>query len=50
MGIVMSKVPTKGANGRGLEGKAKKSKNRSFREVEVLRGAKDTQGRSFKKQ
>jgi hypothetical protein len=30
--------------------KKKKSKNHSFREVEVLRGAKDTQGRSFKKQ
>jgi hypothetical protein len=26
MGIVMSKVPTKGANGRGLEGKEKKAK------------------------
>lgn len=26
MGIVMSKVPTKGANGRGLEGGKKKQK------------------------
>jgi hypothetical protein len=42
MSIVMSKVPTKGANGRGLEGGEKKSKNHSLREVEVLRGAKDT--------
>jgi hypothetical protein len=29
MGIVMSKVPTKGANGRGFEGKEKK-KQKSF--------------------
>jgi hypothetical protein len=41
MGIVMSKVPAKGANGWGLEDQ-KKSKNHSLREVEVLRGAKDT--------
>jgi hypothetical protein len=27
MGIVMTKVPTKGANGRGLEGEKKKAKS-----------------------